>query len=76
MDKGQAHMLDRFIQAVKSGERMPIELDSLLDTTALTLGALESIRTGSRVELSSHWTTNREDSAGAGLATERRERHS
>jgi predicted dehydrogenase/threonine dehydrogenase-like Zn-dependent dehydrogenase len=51
LDKGQQAEMDAFVQAVKSGAPMPIALDSLLDTTGVTLAIEESARSGVEVPL-------------------------
>jgi predicted dehydrogenase len=50
-DKGQAEEVKQFVQAVKTGEPMPIPLDEIVDSTRATLAVLESIRTGRVIEL-------------------------
>jgi predicted dehydrogenase len=51
LDKGQQAEMDAFVQAVKRGAAMPIALESLLDTTAVTLAIEESARAGAEVAL-------------------------
>jgi predicted dehydrogenase len=51
LDKGQQAEMDAFVHAVKHGAPMPIALESLLDTTALTLAIEESARSGTEVPL-------------------------
>jgi predicted dehydrogenase/threonine dehydrogenase-like Zn-dependent dehydrogenase len=51
IDKGQQGEMDAFVQAVKRGSAMPIALESLIDTTAVTLAIEESARSGSEVPL-------------------------
>ena len=51
LDKGQHEEMRQFIEAAKSGTEMPISLTSLFDTTAVTLAAMESLRSGQTVEL-------------------------
>jgi predicted dehydrogenase/threonine dehydrogenase-like Zn-dependent dehydrogenase len=48
-DKGQRAMLDRFVQAVRSGSEMPISLDSLVATTRATIAAETSLASGRSV---------------------------
>jgi predicted dehydrogenase len=55
LDKGQKDQMAAFVQAVKSGEQMPIPFQSLLDTTLVTLAAEESMRRGQAVSLDSLW---------------------
>jgi predicted dehydrogenase len=43
LDKGQKAELDAFISAVKTGNRMPISIESLLATTSATIAVQESI---------------------------------
>jgi predicted dehydrogenase/threonine dehydrogenase-like Zn-dependent dehydrogenase len=54
-NKGHREELEVFLSAVKSGAEMPISMDSLLDTTLLTLTAAESLRTGQPVQLADTW---------------------
>lgn len=51
VDKGQKQMLAAFIAAVRSGGPMPIDLQSLHDTTLLTLAALHAAANGGSVSL-------------------------
>ena len=51
--KGQAEELSAFLDAVRSGGAMPIPLESLFDTTASTLAALESIHRGAPCDIRS-----------------------
>jgi len=51
LDKGQQAEMDAFVQAVKRGTAMPIALESLLDTTAVTLAIEESARAGAEIVL-------------------------
>jgi hypothetical protein len=51
LDKGQQAEMDAFVDAVKRGAAMPIALDSLLDTTQVTLAIEESARSGVEVPL-------------------------
>jgi predicted dehydrogenase/threonine dehydrogenase-like Zn-dependent dehydrogenase len=51
IDKGQQAEMDAFVAAVKRGAAMPIALESLLDTTAVTLAIEESARSGIEVPL-------------------------
>jgi hypothetical protein len=44
--------MDAFVDAVKRGSALPIALDSLLDTTSVTLAIEESARCGAEVPLS------------------------
>ncbi|MGH9088739.1 MAG: bi-domain-containing oxidoreductase [Acidimicrobiales bacterium] len=50
-DKGQRHMLERFLDAVRAGSPMPIPLTSLVRTTAATLAVARSLETGTTVAL-------------------------
>ena len=45
-DKGQRGQLDRFMQAVRTGSPMPIQLDSLVATTRATLAVGSSLSSG------------------------------
>lgn len=55
-DKGQARQMQAFVEAVKTGGPMPISLDSLLDTTLVTLAAAESAATGRSIRMADLWT--------------------
>ncbi|MDQ4039003.1 MAG: bi-domain-containing oxidoreductase [Actinomycetota bacterium] len=50
-DKGQRAQLDAFVGAVRSGDPMPIALESLVATTRATLAVQTSLATGAAVEL-------------------------
>jgi predicted dehydrogenase/threonine dehydrogenase-like Zn-dependent dehydrogenase len=54
-DKGQKAQIDQFVSAVRTGGQMPISLESLLDTTLVTLAASDSMRTGETVYLSNYF---------------------
>jgi predicted dehydrogenase/threonine dehydrogenase-like Zn-dependent dehydrogenase len=49
IDKGQQAEMDAFVQAVKRGAAMPVPLESLFDTTRVTLAILESAASGREV---------------------------
>ncbi len=51
VDKGQRHMLEAFVGAVRTGEPMPIDLSSLVDTTRATLAVRDSQVSGRSEEL-------------------------
>lgn len=51
IDKGQKHALTAFIEAVGQGTPMPIELESLFDTTFATLAAIHAAANGETVTL-------------------------
>ena len=51
LDKGQQAEMDAFVDAVKRGAPLPIALDSLIDTTGVTLAIEESARSGVEVPL-------------------------
>jgi predicted dehydrogenase len=55
VDKGQKEELREFVRVAKSGAAMPIPVDSLFDTTLTTFAALESIKSGNRIDLASYW---------------------
>ncbi len=57
MNKGQVEELEAFIQALKTGGVMPIPVASLLDTTLVTLAAVDSMRSGRVIQLADYWTT-------------------
>jgi hypothetical protein len=50
-DKGQRAQLDAFLAALRSGDAMPIGLDSLVATTRATLAVDTSLSTGAPVRL-------------------------
>lgn len=50
-DKGQAHMLRAFLHSVRTGEAMPIPLESLAGTTRATLAVADAVATGRPVRL-------------------------
>jgi predicted dehydrogenase/threonine dehydrogenase-like Zn-dependent dehydrogenase len=50
-DKGQAAQLERFVEAVRTGAPMPIDLSSLVTTTLATIAAEKSAVTGQPVSL-------------------------
>ena len=45
IDKGQKQELEAFVDAVKSGEAMPVSIDSLLATTAASIAVSRSVLT-------------------------------
>jgi predicted dehydrogenase/threonine dehydrogenase-like Zn-dependent dehydrogenase len=51
IDKGQGRQLASFLEAVRSGAPMPIDLTSLAATTAATLAVGRSLETGGPVKL-------------------------
>ena len=55
VNKGQREELEAFVQAVKAGRELPIPIQSLLDTTLVTVAAAESLRAGRVVQLSDYW---------------------
>ena len=55
MNKGQQAEMAAFVRAVKEGGPMPVPLEQVLDTTYLTLGAIESLQTGRSVLVSDYW---------------------
>ncbi len=50
-DKGHRDELVRFFDAIEHGKEMPIPVESLVDTTLVTLGALRSAGTGRPVAI-------------------------
>ena len=50
-DKGQKHMVQRFLEAARSGGGPPIELEEIFSTSRVTFQVLESIRIGQQVIL-------------------------
>ena len=55
VNKGQREELEAFVKAVTSGTEMPIPIQSLLDTTLVTIAAAESLRAGRVIQLSEYW---------------------
>jgi predicted dehydrogenase/threonine dehydrogenase-like Zn-dependent dehydrogenase len=51
LDKGQQAEMDAFVAAAKRGAAMPIALESLIETTSVTLAIEESARSGIEVPL-------------------------
>jgi predicted dehydrogenase len=51
IDKGQQAEMDAFVRALKAGDAMPIALESLLDTTEVTLAIEQAVRSGCEVAL-------------------------
>jgi hypothetical protein len=51
LDKGQQAEMDAFVAAAKHGKPMPIALESLIDTTTVTLAIEESARSGAEIPL-------------------------
>ncbi len=54
LDKGQKHALEAFVRAVRTGAEMPVDLASLIATTACTLAVGRSIASG-RCERVDDW---------------------
>lgn len=54
VDKGQKGEMGAFVRAAKAGSAMPIPVESLFDTTLITLAAIESARTGAEVVLADY----------------------
>jgi predicted dehydrogenase/threonine dehydrogenase-like Zn-dependent dehydrogenase len=55
LDKGQKDELRAFVDAVRTASPMPISVNSLFDTTLVTLATQRSLQTCSRIELSEFW---------------------
>jgi hypothetical protein len=55
MDKGQKNEMKAFVDAVETGGPMPISVECLLDTTLVTLAALDSVRRGEKIMLADCW---------------------
>lgn len=55
LDKGQRQEMIDFITSIKTGKEMPISMDSLLDTTLVTLAAAESLQSGKEIQLADLW---------------------
>jgi len=54
-DKGQKQEMALFIEAIKNGNKMPISLESILDSTLITIAVSESLRSGECVKLSDYF---------------------
>jgi len=57
LDKGQKQEMLALVQSISKNENMPIPIESLFDTTLVTLAAEESIRSNRVVELSEYFIT-------------------
>ncbi len=57
LDKGQGEQMRFFIESVKDGSAMPISVESLIDTTLVTLAAEESAKSGRSVSLTEYWNS-------------------
>ncbi len=55
LDKGQGEQMRAFIESVKNGRAMPISVESLIDTTLVTLAADESAKSGRSISLMEYW---------------------
>ena len=55
LDKGQREEMRSFVEAVRTGDPMPISVDSLFDTTLVCLAAEESLRSGQPQLLIDFW---------------------
>lgn len=53
-DKGQKLQMQEFVTSVATAQALPIPIEDILDTTALTLAAAESIRVNARVSLADY----------------------
>ncbi len=53
-DKGQKQEMTLFIEAVKNRTKMPISLESIFDSTLITIAVSESLRSGESVNLSDY----------------------
>jgi len=51
IDKGQREEMDQFVTAAMTGDEMPINVNSLLETTATILAAAKSLRTNTVVSV-------------------------
>ena len=52
-DKGQRHMIESFLAAIRDGDECPIPLRESLASTITTFGALDSLRLGQAIDLAS-----------------------
>ena len=50
-DKGHKQQMQAFVAAVLSGGPAPVDEAELIETTAATIAVLESLRSGTRVEM-------------------------
>lgn len=57
-DKGHREELEAFVEAVKSGEEMPIKFEEIVTTTLITFKILESLEKGVPIEISELRTFN------------------
>ncbi len=55
LDKGQAEQMRALVESANSGGDMPISVESLIDTTLVTLAADESAKSGRSVMLADYW---------------------
>ena len=55
LNKGQSEEMRQFVASVRDGSAMPIPVESLFDTTLVTLAAVESLRRGQSVRLADYW---------------------
>ena len=70
LDKGQKAELDAFISAVKSGDRMPINIESLLATTSATIAVQESIAANMPITLGASLRSANIRELGSAVAAE------
>ncbi|MEO6453486.1 MAG: hypothetical protein ABIN97_05405, partial [Ginsengibacter sp.] len=61
IDKGQKDEMKTFVDAIKNSTEMPISVDSLLDTTLVTLAAALSATTNRTINLEEFWNTTQEE---------------
>ena len=54
LNKGQFEMLYEFISNISHGNEVPIALETIIDTTALTLAAADSLKSGEIINLSEY----------------------
>jgi len=54
MDKGQKLQMRDFVTSITTGQALPIPIDEILNSTALTLAAAESVRTNRRICLADY----------------------
>ncbi len=66
IDKGQKHALAAFVESVRSGGPMPIDLRSLFDTTFATLAAVHAAANGGTVTLDELRATVAREAANGG----------
>jgi hypothetical protein len=65
IDKGQKHALAAFVRAVRTDSPMPIEVESLFDTSFVTLAATSAAANGAVLLLDEYKALAAHDSVAA-----------